>query len=490
MVRKNAAARRRARAARTERQAQPTRRGNTSAAVAVARAPAVQPAGTLRQKGTDRLGHVEKLNEFAAGDTVFAKVIEPVIAERLGRLSELFQRIRYNSLRIEVRSQTSTSTGGGYVAGFIRDPDAYTEGASVLNHIAGLTGSKTANWWQSVVLDVGRTPDLMYTNSSSSKQMELKHVSPGVLVICCDGKATTEGGGLTILLHWDVTLSEPSLFGEDSAGPGATITLEDNYTFWDFENDVEHTWRVALTRGDKNYVMPEELGIRPGTIWKTRPYTFIAEGPADNWFKCFNTEYVVVVDDRTNGSIRPAVKIIGDGYTRQRGGRIVDATDNFGSFTYWHGGPAIAGNIAVFHTGDVWTEVDATGAPINSGRLSYAKVEQMRREGLLPAIVPENNPLGMHGPRGKIAHLEAKLSGKSPPSVSPTKAQRALPEEAHFKESMEAKQKKRREKREAEFLAYIEKLKKLREAGDPEIAALSPSSASTPPADTTASTKR
>lgn len=227
--------------------------------MARAAGPSVQPGGGLRQSGLDRITHVEDITTFKSGDTVLELAIVPGVGERLGKFASLFQRVRYDALRVEIRAQAATSTSGGYVVGFVRDPDDFAPTVNVLSYLTGQAGSKTANWWQSVVLNVGRTPDLFYTSEPSTRQIEMRTLSPGKLVIACDGKATG-GGSLTVLLHWTVTLLEPSMEAGGATGP-ASITLALDYAFWDDQNNEELTSKVALVLpGDpstkREYVTP------------------------------------------------------------------------------------------------------------------------------------------------------------------------------------------------------------------------------------------
>jgi hypothetical protein len=379
MAKRNARRNRRARRARQQGQG-----GVVRAPVAVAGPSTSQANTSLRATGVDRVAHVDDVSTSKTGDIVVQFAILPGIAERLSKYSALFTRVRYMTLRFEIRSQCSTASSGGYVAAFVRDPDEILPTTNVLQMLAGQAGSKAANWWQSLVVVVPPTPDLFYTDEGHITEGTSKRLlSPGKLVIACDGPASV-AGSLTVNLIWTATFLEPALELQPIESK-SEITLEKHYAFWDFGNSLEQTYVTALMNpGTTRYLTPTDLGIRSGTIWRTRPYTFMGEGPTDNFYKVVTTQYVVVVDS-TDGYIRPAVmaEVAGKGPWR-----IVDATESFGTFSYYEAGPAIGGQTPVFYAGDVWVEVDASGEPIDSSGLSVSAHEHLVSIGMLISSKP------------------------------------------------------------------------------------------------------
>lgn len=157
------------------------------------------------------------------------------------------------------------------------------------------------------------------------------------------------------------------------------------------------------------FVKPGDLGVSPGTIWKTRPYSFIGEGPTDNYFKTVNTQYVVVFDS-DEGYVRPAVKW---------NGRIVDASVSFGSFVYHGSGPQFAGDTTLFYKGDEWEEVDASGEPIDTEALTSSRIRELQRQGLLAPIEPPTE-LSKVARQALLASVKAVWSaGKAPNQSRP-----------------------------------------------------------------------
>ena len=131
---------------------------------------------------------------------------------RLSRLSQAFQRIRWNSLKITVEGAYPTTSGGGYITCFVRDPtdSPPTNPLEAVRWAMAQQHSADAKWYDSVVLSVGRCPDLLFTSVGDGARFS----SPGTLYVVSKG-GPAQVGTLTINFHWDVTLSEPTIEKED-----------------------------------------------------------------------------------------------------------------------------------------------------------------------------------------------------------------------------------------------------------------------------------
>lgn len=79
----------------------------------------------------------------------------------MGTISRAYQRIRWNSVKVIVTPQASTMTNGGYVCGFIMDPEDKTITA---RDLSASQGAQTKKWYESAVVSMPHKPDLLYTS--------------------------------------------------------------------------------------------------------------------------------------------------------------------------------------------------------------------------------------------------------------------------------------------------------------------------------------
>lgn len=170
---------------------------------------------SARMSGIDRIFHGSVELNLREGVTAVSTLIGPSVFKRLALVARAYQRIRYLRLRFRMEPQMSTSTSGGYVIAFIRDP------ADIVGDISSLTaqqGSVTTKWWQSSVVNVAPPNRLFYTSES----VEVREYSPGRLVLMVDGPAT-QVGSYTIFAEWTVELSSPALEQVRQVEPSYTV---------------------------------------------------------------------------------------------------------------------------------------------------------------------------------------------------------------------------------------------------------------------------
>lgn len=174
------------------------------AAVAEASSVRTQQADSARMTGTDLIHSYEiRIGDLPAGTVVASELITPGSFRRLARVASAYQRIHYTRLRFRVVPQLPTTSGGGYVAGFVRDPaDEVPDVSSLLSQ----TGAVATKWWQSC--DVLTLPDsrLYYTSEGS----ELREFSPGRFMVISNGTCTANGS-VVVYADWDVRLSGAGL---------------------------------------------------------------------------------------------------------------------------------------------------------------------------------------------------------------------------------------------------------------------------------------
>lgn len=149
--------------------------------------------------GTDRLLHVEELKGKGSGSMLLDFFVAPGSFKRLSKVASAFQRIRYRSLVFRVEPQISATSSGGYVAGFVSDPDDYVGG---LDELTSTAHSVTTKMWQSASVTARIPNRLFYT----SVGIEPREQSPGRFLVMVDGSATQEGS-MTVFCDWSVELS-------------------------------------------------------------------------------------------------------------------------------------------------------------------------------------------------------------------------------------------------------------------------------------------
>nr|QJI53491.1 MAG: coat protein [Riboviria sp.]QKN89020.1 MAG: putative capsid protein [Riboviria sp.] len=154
-------------------------------------------------------------------------VLTPESLPRLEKLGDAYQRIRYNKLTYVVEPLLSTSVSGGYTAGFVKDAaDPIDEHNAPSTLLA--SGGVSKKMWESATVNIGRLPDLYYTNPGTGTP-EYRWASPGSFVIYVDAPASS-AGAIKVYLSWSVTLSEPTVQDTSSALPGVVEVLQDAYS--------------------------------------------------------------------------------------------------------------------------------------------------------------------------------------------------------------------------------------------------------------------
>lgn len=174
-------------------------------AAPVALPTSVRGGGTdvAHMSGTDRIFHGEISNKEAEGAIKCSLLVTPALFTRLATVARAYQRIRYKSLRFVIDTQIGTTTSGGYVVGFVRDP---ADDVTTLNSLLAQKGSVATKWWQTSSVTATPPNKLFYTSES----VEIREFSPGKLILMVDGKAS-QVGSFTIFAHWTVELTGAGL---------------------------------------------------------------------------------------------------------------------------------------------------------------------------------------------------------------------------------------------------------------------------------------
>lgn len=156
--------------------------------------------------GSDRFAHIKDISTYD-GQTLVMEI--PITTSQFPRLETIgsnYQNWKVNSLGFRICPQVSTSTNGGYVVGYSRDPQEQVGvGADALNAITALRNSQTKKWWEdSVVMSPG-APKMLWTQETEGDE---RLFADGKFYLAVDGKATTPGS-LTIYVDYTVELIKP-----------------------------------------------------------------------------------------------------------------------------------------------------------------------------------------------------------------------------------------------------------------------------------------
>lgn len=166
---------------------------------ALAEAVRGRQSDSAAMSGVDRVFHGTISADKRSGSVVCDLLVTPGLFKRLAVVARAYQKVRYLSLRFRIEPQVSTTTSGGYVAAFIRDP---TDDVKDIDVLTSQQGSMTTKWWQSSVIPA-QIPQRDFFTSDS---VEVREYSPGRLLMMVDG-AATQAGSVTIFAEWSVRLS-------------------------------------------------------------------------------------------------------------------------------------------------------------------------------------------------------------------------------------------------------------------------------------------
>lgn len=247
----------------------------------------------IRLKGTDRFAHIPNLESFGEKGVVLDVPLVPASLPRLRNLAGSYQRIEWKKLVVRYEPMVPTAAVGGYVCGFIPDPEDDLQTGDPLERLLAHPGSKLTKIWQASTVVHKPLNDRLYT--SQPPRGEVRLYSPGRVALVID--SAVSGGKdvkcpLSVYIDWEVVLMEPSLEAVVKAAP-----LEVGANFYCRSSNVGLWWKDGTGGDDPREKIP---GLQFNQVYKAGSKRFMdlgsgADRVAGNW------DRFILVNDATHG---------------------------------------------------------------------------------------------------------------------------------------------------------------------------------------------
>lgn len=227
------------------------------------------PGGGIVVSGEDRLGTFQAQTNSA----VFQRFsISPGASLRLKAIAHAFQRVRWLSVEVRVIPQASLTVSGGYVCGFIMDPE---DGSVTANMLTATQGAITKKWYETAIVRMPRKPDLLYTSVGSDPRLQI----PAVFWVISNGLPTT-ATDVVVTMTWRVALSEPTVESENS------LSVMSPAGIWPIKSNYNLSWKDkrGVFQVDFSSWMPSAINDSSSDYHYFRVPTFnieYAEGAGD-----------------------------------------------------------------------------------------------------------------------------------------------------------------------------------------------------------------
>lgn len=255
---------------------------------------AVHQTGMLRLAGTDRFGHIADLSKYGEGAVVFDVPVIPAGVPRLRNLAASYQRIVWRKLVFRFEPMVPSVTTGGYVCGFVPDPDDDLAQGNAIDRLLAHTGSKMVKAWQATVVAHKCVGDRLFTSRPVNGESRL--YSPGRVALVVDTKISAgrdTPAGLSIYLDWEVELMEPSLEGPSTKA----TTLEARASFYSRASNVGLWWKDTAGGDDPRTQIP---GIQFDQLYALKSKRFVSFGQGETAV-LGNFDRVVLQNHPTHG---------------------------------------------------------------------------------------------------------------------------------------------------------------------------------------------
>lgn len=183
--------------------------------------------------------------------------VDASLSPRLSMLARTYQRIQWLALEINVTAYASTLTTGGYIAGFVMDPE---DRAVTAKQLSTSPGTMIRKHYESCNVFMPAVSTLFYTSGGNEPRM----FSPGSFWYMVDGLPSSP---LKVVLtaRWKVRLSRPFIEGSedpqlDFFATSSLIPYEGNYNLrLKLDKEVDDTsifYPPSLKPGDHYWRVP------------------------------------------------------------------------------------------------------------------------------------------------------------------------------------------------------------------------------------------
>lgn len=160
------------------------------------------PGDTITTAGEDRIG----IFQVKSSQSLFKSYdIDSGISLRLRTLCRAYQRMKWLQCQIRVVPQAPVTTKGGYVCGFIRDPD---DGAVTAQELSAAQSAITKKWYETAIVNMPRNviSEWYFTSEGDERRTS----SPGKFWVISEG-APSDSIDVIVTINWRVSLTQPTV---------------------------------------------------------------------------------------------------------------------------------------------------------------------------------------------------------------------------------------------------------------------------------------
>lgn len=221
--------------------------------------------------GEDRLAAIDITTNTAV---IKEFPVDASFSPRLTLLARTYQRIQWLALDVNITAYASTMTTGGYIAGFVMDPE---DRAVTSKQLATSPGTMIRKHYESSNVVMPKVATLFYTSGGN----EPRFVSPGSFWYIVDGLPSSNIK-VVLTARWKVRLSRPFIEGsEDPAldffSTGKLVPKQNNYNL-----QFEVVKGAALSDDTSLFYPPSVLSLRGNQYWRVPSFGIeYSEGTGD-----------------------------------------------------------------------------------------------------------------------------------------------------------------------------------------------------------------
>ena len=173
----------------------------------------------IRVQGQDFLTSITAANQ-AAGAVVYNEIINPLTGvfdnSRLGKFAELYEKFLFKDLKFHYDPACPTSTSGGLVLAYDRDPSDPTPAASDhgLHQYYAMMGTRSGPVWDNISIDcpLSDTQNFYYGNGRGGDE---RLFAQGQIYVSASSLLPTGPLGL-LWVEYDILLFDPQLEEKDA----------------------------------------------------------------------------------------------------------------------------------------------------------------------------------------------------------------------------------------------------------------------------------